>query len=362
MNIKKKVANAIESVKTLHYYLKRQGSKWGYRYSLHRSCREQDWKRLPQEKEREIKQYWSKYVSDFDIIYHQYYAGLTGTVDKRLIPSDIYFSAVDPYFNNRALHDGICDKNYFELYFGKNHMPKSIVHVVDGIFLDSDYRIIDQNRAIQLLKEHSSFVAKAAMGSFGGGSIVFFEKDYEDALNKYLSHVGKKNILFQETIRQHPALSRFNSNSINSIRFVTLLFQDKVYCLQAVLRMGKSGSRVDNATSGGIFVGIDIQTGRLKSFGFDFAHNRYDHHPDGFAFSGIEIPGFFAAVEMVSQFAEQMPHFRLINWDIAIDENETPILIEANLQMGDVDLVQPVNGPIFGELTDAVLKEVFLGK
>ena len=54
-----------------------------------------------------------------------------------------------------------------------------------------------------------------------------------------------------------------------------------------------------------------------------------------------------------------MAHFRLISWDVAIDENAEPVLIEANLQMGDIDILQPVNGPLFGELTDDVLREVF---
>lgn len=49
----------------------------------------------------------------------------------------------------------------------------------------------------------------------------------------------------------------------------------------------------------------------------------------------------------------------MISWDVAIDKDAEPVLIEANLQIGDIDILQPVNGPLFGDLTEDVLKEVF---
>ncbi len=62
---------------------------------------------------------------------------------------------------------------------------------------------------------------------------------------------------------------------------------------------------------------------------------------------------------MVKHCHERMGHFRLISWDVAIGENNEPILIEANLRNGECDFHQLNNGPLFGELTDRVLTEVF---
>ena len=50
---------------------------------------------------------------------------------------------------------------------------------------------------------------------------------------------------------------------------------------------------------------------------------------------------------------------RLISWDLAIDENAQPLLIEGNLTFGELDFHQMCNGPIFGDLTEEVLKDVF---
>jgi hypothetical protein len=42
-----------------------------------------------------------------------------------------------------------------------------------------------------------------------------------------------------------------------------------------------------------------------------------------------------------------------------INESGNPILIEANLCRGGIDLLQLSNGPLFGEDTKAILDEVF---
>jgi hypothetical protein len=54
-----------------------------------------------------------------------------------------------------------------------------------------------------------------------------------------------------------------------------------------------------------------------------------------------------------------MGHHRLISWDIAIDNTNEAVLIEANLSLGGSDDVQVVNGPFFGEYTERILKEVY---
>ena len=52
----------------------------------------------------------------------------------------------------------------------------------------------------------------------------------------------------------------------------------------------------------------------------------------------------------------RMAHFRIIGWDIAVDRAGEPVLVEFNAPPGQM---QGTNGPIFGDLTDAVLEEVF---
>ena len=50
---------------------------------------------------------------------------------------------------------------------------------------------------------------------------------------------------------------------------------------------------------------------------------------------------------------------RLISWDLAIDDNGEPTLIEVNLCYGGTDIHQIANGPLYGDKTEEILEKVF---
>lgn len=133
---------------------------------------------------------------------------------------------------------------------------------------------------------------------------------------------------------------------------------EKVHHISTVLRMGVGGKKVDNASAGGITCGVK-ENGQLKDIAFNAHGERFDQHPQGYHFNNCIVPGYREAVEMVIHCHEKMGHFRLVSWDVAIGEFGEPILIEANLRNGECDFHQFNNGPLFGNLTDQVLKEVF---
>lgn len=126
--------------------------------------------------------------------------------------------------------------------------------------------------------------------------------------------------------------------------------------------MGINESKVDNASSGGITVGIE-ENGRLKSCAYNAKGIRFDKHPtSGVKFDDFTIPNFEEIKHTVKEQAKNFPHFRLISWDIALDKNNNPIIIEANLKYGEIDFHQLNNGPLFGDDTKEILNEVFVHK
>ena len=146
---------------------------------------------------------------------------------------------------------------------------------------------------------------------------------------------------------------------------MSVLFEDGVYILSAVLRMGFGNSKVDNATAkdnagyDGMSCGID-ENGCLKKYAYGYTTgNRCEKHPDGLVFEGFKIPSFDKAVELVKSAHPLIGHFRLVSWDIAIDKDGDPVLIEANMRKGGINFHQFNNGPLFGDLTEKVLNEVF---
>ena len=99
--------------------------------------------------------------------------------------------------------------------------------------------------------------------------------------------------------------------------------------------------------------------GTLKDFAYNQKYEKFDVHPSGRKFAGRQIPNFASALELVRALHLRFGHFRIISWDIAIDKNYKPSLIEFNLTPQSIDLHQINNGPLFGCLTESVLHEVF---
>ena len=75
----------------------------------------------------------------------------------------------------------------------------------------------------------------------------------------FLSDICGDDIILQEALEQHSDIAKFNKSSINTLRLsVYRSIKDEVcHITGVIMRIGYSGSVVDNAHQGGCFVGID---------------------------------------------------------------------------------------------------------
>lgn len=307
---------------------------------------------------KEIFQYWRRYTNKIKLDWHKYYSSRNGIYDVRYIPDDLYYTVIDQHFNSRKYSWGVMNKNYFSLWFPEAKQPVIVIRKINGFYYDNVYNIISQNEALEKCLNTSQLIIKPSVGTGGGKGIKFWkDTDGFQDLKGYLSSAGS-DFIVQEIIIQHDNLKKIHPNSINTIRVATLLFKDKVHILSTILRMGINGSRVDNASAGGITCGVK-ETGQLKDKAYSVRGIEYKKHPQGFNFCDGAIPSFEKIKTMVVKQQEKMANFRMISWDIAVGIDGEPILIEANLRLGDLGIHQLNNGPFFGELTDEVLEEVF---
>ena len=60
-----------------------------------------------------------------------------------------------------------------------------------------------------------------------------------------------------------------------------------------------------------------------------------------------------AAVEKAHSY---VPHFGLAFWDVSVDSNGQPTIVEMNLRYPDTFIPQVGSGPFFGEFTEDVLR------
>lgn len=138
-----------------------------------------------------------------------------------------------------------------------------------------------------------------------------------------------------------------------------MLTQDEVKICSVILRMGIGGKRVDNISQGGIACGVDA-SGRLKNRAFNYRGEQFNEHPTSkIKFDSVVIPNFDKVCDLVKKTHPAIPDFRLVSWDIAVDKAGEPLLLEANLCYGELNLHQLTNGAVFGDDTEKVLLEVF---
>lgn len=206
---------------------------------------------------------------------------------------------------------------------------------------DTEVRSADEFAALmRKLFKHSdcaSIFAKPLRGG-GGSGIVRITKDILAPVatadfNRLFQLIKEGCFIFQKHIIQHTGLSRVCNSSLNTIRIDTFLDENnKPEVISAYLRMGISGSVVDNLGAGGIYVGIDLSSGKLHKIArnkIEMGGMVYNKHPDsGVEFEGFTIPYFTEVKTLACQAARQISE-RLVGWDIGIAANG-PVLIEGN--------------------------------
>lgn len=306
---------------------------------------------------RQIKEFWAPYCK-VSPKWALYYSSKNGRFDPRYIPNTLYYTIIDQHFNARKLGYGFNDKNYYSRIFSNVKQPRTIVRNIGGLFFDEQYKQISTVEAVKMIIAESEVIVKPSQESGSGRGIQFLKKDQISEIKKLILS-PEKDYIVQALVKQHPALEQVHHGSLNTIRVCTLMLDDGVHVLSTVLRMGVNKSRIDNVTAGGISAAIKPD-GKLDKYAYTYyTGERFDKHPQGLVFAGYEIPSYSKLIETVTILAQTIGNFRLVSWDMAIDDNGDVLLIEANMRKGGINLHQFDNGPLFGDLTKRVLDEVF---
>ena len=316
---------------------------------------------LSDEERKEFLQYYKSY--DYcDTVYHEFYKEKTGVFSKYFLPDYFYYYCIDKHYNDWDMALKLDNKCMYGLYFGEVKQPTNIVYRCNNIWFDSDSSIITQEKAYSILQETDDEIfLKIAADSEGGHGVYCYnnaKRNIDSIIEKTIDI--KSDIVIQKGIKQHNELKKLNPSSVNTIRVLSFLTNEEVKIYSCVLRMGIGNSKVDNASSGGITVGIR-EDGTLKSTAYSAIGEKYEtiHPTSKVEFSSVKIPNYSCVLDLVKKLHPRFPHSRLLSWDIAIGENEEPILIEVNMKMGELDFHQLNNGPLFGDDTTKILNDVF---
>lgn len=301
--------------------------------------------------------YWKKYGYIPSKDWYCMFSNTNHKVDPRYIPDDLYWGELLPYFNNMSFQRYGEDKCYYDVWFSDVKGPKTVCKNIAGIYYDSEMNIINEEKALDLCMNHGAeILIKPSMDSYGGQHISFFAPDSikRTDVKKAFNDIGT-NFIVQEKLKQNAVLGLMNESSLNTIRIISLIFEGEVHILSSILRVGEPGAKVDNFSAGGFAVQI-MENGQLFEKGINGKSEWVSENHNGVKFSDIVIPSYDRVIGTVKKQHAKLGHFRLIGWDITVDEAADPVIIEFNINPGTN---QVTCGPTFGDLTDKVLDEYF---
>lgn len=318
---------------------------------------------ITKEQEIAIKAFWKPYLNTwkrkyaFDMRWFDIYnrTNVFGADLTKYIPDGYYYAIVDKCLTNGLEANTVDDKNLYNLYFHDVNQPTTIVRKVNGVYLDTDYNIISEDEAVMKCVKNKAVIIKPTINSCAGAGIVIW-RDKDDVLSLRKALSESRNVIAQDIIRQHDFFASFTDSCVNTMRIVTLLWDNEIMITSSVLIMGGPNAITNHLHGGGIVCGI-LPDGRLREIAFDGNLNEYRQHPNGVVFAESKIPNYDKCIALVKKLAPRMSGVaKLLNWDITLDQNSEPILIEVNLTWGGS--VQIASGPAFGEITKDVLDYV----
>jgi hypothetical protein len=253
---------------------------------------------------------------------------------KDFFPCQFLYDKIKPFINENDAREVLENKLYFDFFYSQFNisLPEIFMYNHRKMFVAGNKTIeINSIKDFKSLLEemfkqdpsNDSVIVKRTYWSFGGDKIF---KIYADQITKepliieeLYTEVIKSGFLFQKTVKQHPEF-------INP--------DGKIEILSGYLRMSIANLHVDNISSGGCFVGIDLNTGKLKKIAYltfkYYGVKVLTAHPEtGTVFENFTVPLFSEAKEFVLRTARFIPGLRLVGWDVAIGESG-PVLIEGN--------------------------------
>jgi hypothetical protein len=325
-----------------------------------RRFHECDNKKNPAQIKREIqicKNYWKCYPHHY-FIYNLYRTD-NEISDEELInyiPQFYWDYVFLPHYSSPHYYKIGENKLIMEQFFKalKITQPKTLCILLHGYVYSSSMERVTHDQVQQDLIQNAPekiFVKPAE--SYGGMGIQIFHKNKsghfftEDNVSfdeNFLNGISRDDdYIVQYGLTQSREISEIYSESVNTFRIVTENKNGMARIVCAVLRMGHCHTEVDNAASGGIFVNVDINTGKLGDYARSYKEEKITRHPDTqVAFHNITISQWDEIRKFATVSASKMPYLTYLGWDIALTP-EGPVAIEINRTPG-IDIMAMASG------------------
>lgn len=341
---------------------------------IRKSCEMRKWKekitrnfkdlenhrKLSPKQKREVRDFYQGMIGKKVPLYcHEYFYSRTGHFAKEYVPNNFYHCDLVPRANVHGFQSAFGDKNMTDFLFPGENVVHSILKNMNGYFYYQG-RPVSETEAINLCQNMEKVIIKPSRESKGKGvQLISVKNGITDVEGKSIGDLFKeykKDFLIQECVKQHLRMAALNPTSVNTMRILSYRSGMEVLIIYSVVRIGRSGSVVDNQCKGGISTTID-QNGKLGKSAFGgYSKDNIIMTDSGITLDGYQLPSYDRAIEMVKRLHLKLPFFNIVGWDIAVQEDGEPVLIEFNTNPG---LSQSAFGSGMGEYTERIIRELW---
>lgn len=140
---------------------------------------------------------------------------------------------------------------------------------------------------------------------------------------------------------QHPEMSRFSKNAVNTLRIVSVFDGSSVDIIYAAFRMAGGEAVVDNLHMNGVLALVDLETGTIMTDAIDWDGKAYETHPDtGEKIKGFAVPYWKEIKELICKAGSMIEGVGYVGWDVAVTK-QGPVLVEGNTAPGQQGVQLP---------------------
>lgn len=317
-------------------------------------------RQLTKEQEKEVDDFYISMIGKKVPLYcHEYFYSRTGVFSKDYIPKDFYTLELRPRANVYKFQEAYDDKNIYDILLAGENVVHTILKNMNGYYY-FEGKPVSEEEAVSLCQNMEEVIIKPSMTMQGEGVRLLTVKNgisNVDGLTiVQLFKKYKHNFLIQERVKQHKDIAALNPTSVNTMRILTYRSGMEVLLVYSVIRIGRSGQVIDNQCAGGISTTI-TKDGKLGKVAFGgFSEDDVRVTDTGITLDGYQLPSFDKAIEFVKRLHMKLPYFNIIGWDVAIEENGEPILIEYNTNPA---LSQSAFCSGLGENTERIIRELW---
>ena len=308
---------------------------------------------------------WSVLGSRVEPYSYRFFIHFVGHTPN-IVPEDIGRSIIERILNPIEYRKTYSDKNLFPEIIGRDFVPKTLLcRINGGNLLDGQFMFADKPIATYI-HDCDTLILKPSSNSCSGKGIIKFVKDGDRYVTVDKMTVLSKDFLMsydhdfclQEAVNQHAFMKNLCPTSVNTVRLSLYrsVADERAVVTSAIIRMGKSGSLVDNVHAGGMFTSVDVKTGKLGRFVTDqYGHKINMWNGIDYANTSLIIPSWDRILSFAGYVTSRIPHLRLIAADIALDESGKPILLEYNIKSFSYWLYMLTGQEVFGDYTDEII-------